>query len=161
MNYAWIHLVSNHLPIALVLGGLLILILGALFKVNAYTRLGLAAFVFAALSAIVVTASGEEAEDVVKKIHPGVEQYLEDHEEAGETAATGCYILGALALVGLAVTRRSSGISRDGRVVGVFGVGSLIVLLLVAQAAHLGGQIAHPEVRAGAAVGGGAEGDND
>lgn len=160
-----LHLMVNHLPVlgvpfALVLGAV-----GLLRRQDVLVRAALVTLLVVAGASWAAARTGEEAEDIVEEL-PGVsEDRIHRHEEAAEWAARGGIGLGLLALV-LLWTGRHRGPSR---------VGVAILLLLaaglagwLAYTANLGGEIRHPEIRAGGGAGGldeaaveGADGEDE
>jgi hypothetical protein len=146
LTSAQIHLAVNHLPVLGALLGTAVLAFAAATRHAGSRNLGFGVLVFAALFALPAYFSGEGAEEIVED-RPGVsETLIERHEEAAEqalavTIAAG--ILGAAAL--LAVRTR-----HDRAVKGLFTAALLLSLAstaMMAQVAHLGGQIRHDEIR--------------
>ena len=68
MNWAHIHLLSNHIPVLGALFGLLLLAWGTLRRNEAIQRAALATFVVAALFAIPVFLTGEPSEKAVEHL---------------------------------------------------------------------------------------------
>lgn len=144
-NWAHLHMMVNHLPLFAALAAALLLASGLLGKSAPLARAGLVACLLAGVGAWAGNFTGERAEDWVND-KPGVtEEAVEEHEEAAETTRYAAFPLGALALVALFWKK---GPQR--------GLQLLLLLLalatlgLTAQAANLGGQIRHTEIRPGA-----------
>ena len=147
MNGAQIHLWLNHTPIFGVLIGLLILLFAVYKKSEELKRAGLGLFLATALIAIPTYLTGEPAEEVVETL-PGVEaSFIEAHEEWALAALIAVEVLGLAALAGLLFSRKPGRYST----MAIRGCVILAILAfgIVAWTAHLGGQIRHPETRAG------------
>lgn len=149
MNSAQVHLALTHLPVVLTLAGMIILIVSLIIKNPIVTKVGLFVFIAAGLTALPVYFSGEGAEEMVENI-PGVsEAIMEEHEDIAKLSLIAIVITAIVGLVGLLnfITRK-------------FGKPVHIVVLLLsfvatgllAQTAHLGGQIRHSEIRSGNAL---------
>lgn len=148
VNWAHAHLVINHFPVIGVLGALLVFGYGLARKSDEVKLLGLGLFVLIALITIPVFLTGGAAEKVVKDLDlPGVtESSIGTHSEIALLALALIELLGALALVGLFLFRRSGSLPR-------WYVALLLVIALasagiVGLTANLGGQIRHTEIRA-------------
>ena len=148
MNWAHIHLMLNHVPVLGTVFGLALLIWGVVRHDVRLQRAALVTFVLAALAAIPVYLTGEPSEDAVERLAGTANAAIETHEEAALTALIGIELLGAIAALGLFV-------SRAGRAVTALTRGALLVALatagLMAWTANLGGRIRHEELRGGAA----------
>ena len=146
MNSAQMHLALTHLPVVLTLAGMIILIVSLIIKNIAVTRVGLYVLIAAGLSALPVYFSGEGAEEMVENI-PGVsEAIIEEHEDIAKLSLIAIIITAVAGLIGL----MSFITQRFGKPVyiGVLLL-SFIATGLLAQTAHLGGQIRHSEIRSG------------
>ena len=146
MNWAHVHLMINHFPVIGVLGALLVFGYGLVRKSDEVKLLGLGLFVLIALITIAVYLTGGAAESVVKNL-PGVtESYIGDHEEIATLALALIELLGAVALGGLFLFRKS----------GALPTWYIALVLAIALAsagvvgltANLGGLIRHTEIRA-------------
>lgn len=147
LNPAHIHLLVNHIPVFTTIFAALLVAWGLLRKSEEVLRLGLAVFVIAALATYGVTLTGDPAEHVIVGI-PGVDRRLiHAHEEAGDLANWVTAAAGVLALVTLLLMRRRRATARVLALVSML-VG-FVGFVLVARAANLGGEIRHPEIRAG------------
>ncbi len=92
-----------------------------------------------------VYLSGEPAEEIVEDL-PGVPHaVLEEHEEIAKVTFVATEVLGALALLGLALAWKRN------LVPNAVAYSSLVLVLvtsgLLARTAYLGGQIRHTEIR--------------
>jgi hypothetical protein len=147
INDAHLHLLVNHIPIV---GGalvMLLLVVALAGRSAAMTRVALAFTVLIALGTIPAYLSGEGAEEIVEHDDPVAADRIERHEERAERAAIGMWVAGGLGLIGLLAGLRGRAVPRWAS------LGTLVLLIatngLLAWAAHAGGQISHPETRAG------------
>jgi hypothetical protein len=146
MNWAYVHLSLNHLPVIGAIFGALLLLLALLRKSEELKRVSLGVFVFTALLALPVYFTGEPAKEVVKHL-PGVaESLIEKHENAALFALLMAEATGLVALAGLILSRRAERV--PGRIIGAALVLSLATSGLMGWTANLGGQIRHTEIRA-------------
>lgn len=146
MNSAQIHLALTHVPVILSLVGLILLIIALLKKSNSLVKTSYYILLFAGLAAIPVYLSGEGSEELVERL-PGVsESIIEEHEEVAKLGMISIVVAGLGALAGLFMLNRRS-------VTPIFKVVILLLAIssvgLLAQTAHLGGQIRHTEIRSG------------
>lgn len=151
MNWAHLHLLSNHLPVIGTLFALGLLGWGVLRRNEAVQRIALGTFVIMALLALPAYFTGEPAEDIVEHAAGVGEAAIDAHEAAALVALIGVEIVGLLALIAL---YRAGG----GRSLSVFTTRAVLVMALVAAGllawtANLGGRIRHAEIRAGAEQG--------
>lgn len=154
MNSAQIHLALTHVPVILSLVGLIILVIALFKKSNSLIKTSYYILLFAGLSVIPVYLSGEGTEELVESL-PGVsEDIIERHEEVAKLAMISVVVAGLAALTGLVLSQRSSVAKITKAVVLLFAISSTG---LMAQTAHLGGQIRHTEIRSGFVAQGGAD----
>ncbi len=145
-NGAQLHLLTNHLPVVGSLFATLVLLSGLLLKNSSVRRTGLALLAFAALTTLPAYFSGEPAEEKIEDL-PGVsESLIHDHEEAAEATLVVLALTGVVAAGGLALGRmRRESLESKAQwaslALGVVSAGFL------ANTAHLGGFIRHPEIR--------------
>ena len=147
MNASQIHLALNHAPLFLSITGALILLYG-LFRKNATTKmLSLYFMIAAALFTIPVYLTGEGTEEIVEKL-PGISEVLiEEHEEMAKVGLIIIIITGVTAIGALLVRKKESLFKSSLVLCTVLSLASFGVM---AQTAHLGGQIRHTEIRSGA-----------
>ncbi|MCU7551827.1 hypothetical protein OCK74_22095 [Chitinophagaceae bacterium LB-8] len=146
MNSAQIHLALTHVPVILSLTGLVILIVSLIKKNNALVKTAYFILFIAGLAAIPVYLSGEGTEELVERL-PGVsETIIERHEEIAKMAMISMAVAGLGAFIGLFLFKRSAvaKIIKGVVLLLAFSSGGLL-----AQTAHLGGQIRHTEIRSG------------
>lgn len=149
MNWAYVHLILNHIPVLGTLFGLALLGWGVWRRNESLQRAALATFVCAALVAIPVYLTGEPAEEAVEHLAGTAESAIKPHEQAALVALIGLELLGAVALARLVL--------RHARVSPLLGRLALVLALLtaglMARTANLGGQIRHGEIRGAAGQG--------
>jgi uncharacterized membrane protein len=101
-------------------------------------------FIVAAVLAVPSYLTGEPASGTIKGLPGFSERILEQHQAAAGVALAGCIALGIVALAGLIYYRGRA-------VAGWFSVllvmAALVVGVLVARTANLGGQVRHSEIR--------------
>ena len=146
MNATQIHLALTHVPVILSFTGLAFLI-GSYFVKNPFlTKVAFFTLAAAALFAIPVYLTGEGTEHAVENL-PGVsEPIIEEHEDMAKIALIVIIITGLLSLAGMYFTathRFAKGIRIGVLLLALGSVGML------AQTAHLGGQVRHSEIRPG------------
>jgi hypothetical protein len=143
---AQIHLAANHLPVFAALFAAATLGLAAATRRASTRNLGLGFLVFAALSTLPAYFSGEGAEEIVEH-RPGVsEALIERHEDAAGRALAVTLLGGVIAAGGLLAVRLQR--ERALRILSAIAfLAALTSTGLMGQAAHLGGQIRHDEIR--------------
>jgi len=138
---AYLHLLSNHVPILGSLFGVLLLVV-ALVKPNLNTTLSAYLILLVSgIGGIVAYFTGEPAEESVEHV-PGISHKLiHVHEEMAENALIFVFLLTAAAVVGLwaerAQWKNAKKIERFTLVVGI------IAFILFAFTGYLGGHIRH------------------
>jgi uncharacterized membrane protein len=145
MNSAHLHLMLNHIPVLGMGFGLALLGWALPRKSEELKRTSLGLFIIIALLSIPAYLTGEPAEELVENL-PGVDKAsIEQHEEAAQVAFVGVLILGAATLVGLIFFGLGKSVPNSLSVIVL--VLSLIVFVLMARTANLGGSIRHTEIR--------------
>jgi uncharacterized membrane protein len=147
MNWAHLHLLTNHIPVLGTLFGLLLLTWGMLRHNESIQRAALATFFVAALVAIPVFLTGEPSEDAVEHLAGTAAGAIETHEDAAMLSLISVELLGLIAV--LSVIRRRTSLSRF--VTRAALVMSVVTAGLMARTANLGGKIRHAELRSAAA----------
>ncbi len=156
MNWAHVHLIINHFPVIGMPGALLVLGYGLARKSGEVKLLGLGLFVLIALITIPVFFTGGEAEKIVKDLPSVTEASIGTHAEMATLALALIELLGAAALGGLFLFRKT----------GVIPQWYIALVLIIALAsagiagltANLGGQIRHTEIREVRGTGSGVQG---
>lgn len=159
MNWAYLHLILNHVPVLGTLFGLLLLAWGILRRNDSLQRAALLTFTLVALVAIPAYLTGKPAEEAVEHLTGTAGSAIEPHEDAALVSFLAMEVLGALALGALLLTRtrfNTAFIVRGALAVAIV-TGGLMV-----WTAQLGGRIRHAELRASdAAQSGEREGHTD
>jgi len=149
MSITHLHLILNHVPVVGIFIGVLLLAYARLRRSDELQRVGLGFFVLLGLVTVAVFFTGEPAEEAVEHL-PGFSKAItEQHEEAALAATVALSCIGALALAALVRFRRKA-------LPAWLGSASLVIAVVasvpIANAANLGGQIRHTEIRGGAAA---------
>ncbi len=150
MNWTQLHLALNHLPVVGTLFVLLLLVLGMIRGSEELKRLALQISLALFLLAMAAKYTGDWAHEDGHAEGEDAER-VELHEQAGDQAVTGMFVLAAVSLAGLIRTRKRK-LLPAWATIGAL-VLALATVLLMARAANLGGQIHHPELRSGYAPG--------
>jgi hypothetical protein len=153
MNLAHIHLLLNHFPTIGTIIGIGLFVIGVMAKSNDLKRASLVVFLGIALITLPTYMSGNAAQEMICKgqpkapcTDPGVSKALiEKHEGAALLAFLFMEFTGAFAWLGLWKFRRAGRF--PGAVLAVVALLSAVTFGLMAQAANIGGEIRHPEIR--------------
>ncbi len=163
MNSVQMHLALTHVPVILSLVGLVMLIIAFFIKNATLTKTSYILILVAGIAAMPVFFSGEGTEEAIENL-PGVsDAVIEKHEDVAQLAMISIAAAGLLALTALFLFRWQAA-SRVFKIVVL--LLSITAGVLMAQTAHLGGQIRHTEIRNGVALqnsvetGGGKEGNS-
>lgn len=149
MNASQIHLALNHAPLFLSIAGGLILLFGMLRKNDSIKILSLYFLIAAALFTVPVYLTGEGTEETVENL-PGVsEGLIGRHEEMAKIGLIVIIITGVIALIALMLKKKTSLLKFALLICAIFSFASFGVM---AQTAHLGGQIRHSELNSAAAT---------
>lgn len=145
MDPLHIHLLLNHLPIVGLPLVAALLAWGLLRGSRELIRTAMAGAVILAALTYPVFLTGEPAEEGVEHLAGFSEQLVHEHEERAELALVAVLITGAIAGVGLLVSRKSAAAPR------VMGVATFAALLvsgaLLVRTGKSGGEIRHEEIR--------------
>jgi hypothetical protein len=145
VNYPYLHLAVNHLPVLGAIFALLLLAWGVARGSRDVTRVALGAALLAGLSAYPAYFTGDEAHEQLEEM-PGYDHdRTHEHEEAAEAALIALLATAGAGGLGLWVSRKDRAIPVWS--VGLVGLGLLASAGLVARAAMLGGEITHLEAR--------------
>ena len=144
-NPAHWHLMLNHLPVLGPYFLALILVLGLVRRSRELARVGLALTLLFPVATYVVTQTGEKAEDYVEDLPWFDKDRVHDHEERGEAALIASGVAGALALIGLWVSRKGAALKPAMTLVVLLAV--LVAAGMMALTALDGGTIRHEELR--------------
>ncbi len=143
MNQAWLHLMTNHIPVLGLPIAALALAWGLARRHDSVIRLALFGAVLLGPLTAFVAWSGEGAEEVVEDTPWASRTRIHDHEEAGERARLVALVVAAGALVVLVMSRRRE-ISRGGTIAVL--VGLVAASGAAGYSALEGGEIRHDEV---------------
>ena len=149
MNSVQMHLALTHVPVILSFVGLLMLVTAFIIKNSTLTKTSYTLLLIAGVAAIPVFFTGEGTEEAIENL-PGVSNaVIEKHEEVAKLAMIAIAAAGLVALAALLLFKWQIATR----------VLKIVVLLLaissgglMAQTAHLGGQIRHTEIRNGVAL---------
>jgi uncharacterized membrane protein len=143
MNAAQIHLLSNHIPLALPFIGILILLISIFIKSDIAKRIGYLILVLGGLFTVPTFLSGEGAEEIVEQIGRS-HDLIHEHEESAETFAYLNYLLALLATFALWFNWKKANWEK------YLFMAVLTLSILVAGFAlctgESGGEISHPEI---------------
>jgi len=154
MNSVQVHLALTHVPVILSFVGLIMLVVAFFIKNPTLTKTSYILLLVAGVAAMPVFFTGEGTEEAIENL-PGVsESVIERHEEVAKLAMIAIAAAGLVALAALLSARWQI-------TARVFKVVVLLLAItsggLMAQTAHLGGQIRHTEIRNGIALQNGNE----
>lgn len=151
MDGLQIHLLVNHVPIIGTIIGVLVVLVGAVLKMELVKRTGLVIYLATGLFVFAANFSGEEAEDIVEAQASWVSHdQIHEHEEAAETAMTITVIGLVLALIHLVNVPPSNSIQR--LVLSAFLLVGIAGTIAVGVAGHEGGKIRRPDLGAPASA---------
>lgn len=146
MNPAHLHLALNHIPVVATLLAAILLGVALWRRADGLLRTGAAVALGAALITAPVYLSGDPAEEQVEDLSGVTEAAIERHEDAAGAAAGAVIALGIAAAACLLRYRRAA-VPRPAAA-GLVAL-ALVATALFARTANLGGEIRHPEIRAG------------
>ncbi|WP_152270264.1 hypothetical protein [Agriterribacter humi] len=146
MNQAYMHLLTNHIPVFGLLFGIIVLLWGIISRRKQIKMVAYFLFIAAAAGGLITFNTGEAAEDVAEKIEGISKTVIHDHEEAGETAIYLIAGVGIVALFGFYAE------VKDKKMTSAISIGILIIAIvafvLTARTSYLGGKIRHTEMSA-------------
>jgi uncharacterized membrane protein len=141
-NDAQLHLVLSHFPIVLPFIGMVLFVLGWVFKSMLVKRIGFFTMIIMGVFTFMMMQSGEGAEEIVEQYGRRHEQ-IHEHEEHGEKLALINYFIAVIALVGIWSSFKLK------KYLNLITVTSIVLCLassiLVADTAEEGGRITHDE----------------
>ncbi|MGE5520878.1 MAG: DUF2231 domain-containing protein [Candidatus Dadabacteria bacterium] len=144
MNASQVHLALTHFPVVLSIVGVIMLIVAFASKNTGLKRTSFYVLIAAGIATLPVFFTGEGAEEIIEDM-PGVsESMIKQHEEIAKFALI-AIITSAVLSVAALIPYKLQTVSRVLTIL-VF-VSILASSALLAQTAHLGGQIRHPEIR--------------
>lgn len=149
MNASQIHLALNHVPLFFSIIGGLVLIYGFFKKNESIKIISLYFMIAAALFILPVYLTGEGTEEMVEKVAGVSEGMIEQHEEMAKIGLIIITVTGVAALVALLLKKKTS-VWKS--ILILCSVLSFTSFGVIAQTAHLGGQIRHTEIKNNAAT---------
>ncbi len=147
MNSAQIHLALNHFPIAGTILAFLVLMVGLIVKKDQVKMVGIGLLLIGTISGVIVASSGDGAEEIVEHKPLVTKGLIHEHEEAADGAMVALYLSSALGIAWLAMYKMKK--NHLEKVFYLMLLTNLVSSLMVANAAHKGGQIRHDEIRDG------------
>lgn len=146
MNGAQVHLLLNHFPLFGTIFGLIILILGKIWKNNLVGRLGLAFLIISTLAAFPTMGSGEDAEEIVEEMAGVSHDVIHEHEEMAESFI---WMMGAMGILSLAAFFGNWKDKKWAQLASWIVIGAAAICIgFGARVNHSGGLIRHPEIEA-------------
>ena len=158
MNSVQLHLAFTHVPVILSLTGLVMLITAFFIKSPILTKISYILILIAGITALPVFFTGEGSEEAIEHV-PGVSgAMIEKHEEVAKWAMVSVALSGLMALAALVISRWQIAPRFLRTIVLLF---AIVSGALMAQTAHLGGQIRHTEITNGLARQNEGEGNSE
>ena len=158
MNSVQLHLAFTHVPVILSLTGLVMLITAFFIKSPLLTKISYILILIAGITALPVFFTGEGSEEAIEHV-PGVSgAMIEKHEEVAKWAMVSVALSGLMALAALVISRWQIAPRFLRTIVLLF---AIVSGALMAQTAHLGGQIRHTEITNGLARQNEGEGNSE
>ena len=145
MQWTQLHLALNHLPVMGVPFLLVLLMWGMFRRSTEIIRLSHAWIVLLCALSIALKFTGDFAAEEAKDRLSGSKVWMERHEQSADQATTGLFLLGVSSAVGWGIGRRREHMPTWANWTAL-GLG-LMTGILLGRAAHLGGQISHPNLR--------------
>ena len=158
MNSVQLHLAFTHVPVILSLTGLVMLITAFFIKSPLLTKISYILILIAGITALPVFFTGEGSEEAIEHV-PGVSgAMIEKHEEVAKWAMVSVALSGLMALAALVISRWQIAPRFLRTIVLLF---AIVSGAMMAQTAHLGGQIRHTEITNGLARQNEGEGNSE
>jgi uncharacterized membrane protein len=144
MNWAYLHLLTNHFPIMVTAFGILVLVCALVTRRRAIWMFTLATFAVAGLSAGPIYLFGDQAGDQVEALKVVDEHRIDAHEDAAEWALWVLLGMGVLSAYGFWRMRRKPESEQPPQwLQGVVILAVLLGMSVLTRTAYLGGKIAH------------------
>ncbi len=143
MNDIQIHLIANHLPLALPFIGLLVLILSIAVKSRISRRIAYLLIALGGILTLPAFFSGEGAEEIAEQMHKN-HDLIHEHEEKAELFAYINYLLASLSAFGLWMSWKKKEMEKY--VFLLVLAGTIAVCVLAFCTGESGGEISHPEI---------------
>jgi uncharacterized membrane protein len=145
MNAAHYHLMINHIPLAGIICGTCLILVGLILKNEVLKKTALYFFVISAILLVPTYTTGGGAEKVLKAMMPGMTtDPVEQHEEMAMIALGGTGFLGLVSLVCIFIFWGQKPVKNA--IAVVIAIISIAAIALTGYTAYLGGKIRHPEI---------------
>lgn len=145
MNWVYLHLITNHIPVVLAGLGVAAIIAALVTRKRVVWIYALATLTLSGLSVYPVFFAGSNAEDVVEDHDRNARRTIHDHEEAADWALWMILGTGAIAAYGLYRMRKERELLPPVWLRVLVTVGSLFAASSVAKTSLDGGKIRHAE----------------
>jgi hypothetical protein len=146
MNAPHLHLLINHAPVFASVFAAPLLIWALMRRNASLRRLALAGAVVVGLATLPAFYTGEPAEHAIAKMDGVERKRIHEHEDAAKWGLISGALTGVVALGSLFAFRRRD--PATGALIAVL-VLDLWAVTVFARVSDLGGEIRHPEIRAG------------
>lgn len=144
MNPVQLHLALTHVPVVLSIAGFGLLAFALIRKQTLLVSAAYWILIIAAAAALPVYLTGEGTAETLEKL-PGIsEKTIESHEDVAESAFIAIELVGLISILGLLFKKRVR-LDRILRLLTL--LFAFVAAAVLAEAAHLGGQIRHSEIR--------------
>jgi xanthine/uracil permease len=144
MDFAHLHLLTNHIPILGAIFALALIVWALLKRSDVLLRTALQGMVLIGLVSVGVYFTGEPAEHAIRTLPDFSRPIAHAHEEAAELATIA---MGVVTLVAAFLLWRSRGRAMS-RAEGVVALcGALVVSAMMGYAGFMGGRVRHTEIR--------------
>jgi uncharacterized membrane protein len=144
MNWAYLHLTTNHFPIMVTAFGILVLLCAFATRRRTVWMYAFATLALAGLSAGPVYLIGREAEEAVEDMKSISPARVEAHEESAELTLWFMLGMGVISAYGFWRMRREPGVEQPAPWLrGAVAATALAGMVTVGLAAQSGGKIAH------------------
>jgi uncharacterized membrane protein len=145
MNFAHIHIIINHLPIAALGFGFLILLVGWYLNDESFARAGYLVLALGGIFAVATFYTGGPAAHVLKDLPNFPKEFVHEHAEAADFAVWFTGLTGLLAAFTLWVSFKKK-LTPKKLFIALLLINAF-TLTVLARTNYLGGLITHTEVR--------------
>ena len=145
MNWAYLHILTNHFPIVGIIIGTLLLISGMVLKNEGIRISGLGTIVFASVMAVVADLTGDPAKDALRNLAGISESLVNRHEDIASVSLFLMIPSGLLAVLTIySIIKKERSVKFLTIITLVL---SLVSCVVMGYVGHTGGQIKHDEFR--------------
>lgn len=147
VNVAQLHLVMNHWPVLLPIASVPVIVVGLTANLRQTRNTGLALLIIGSLLSVGAYLTGAPAREIVQNYPQVTSSTIEVHQNVALLSLAASLVVGALSAWFLWIDRRREAVSNTWfwMLLGLI----VIVCLLMANTAHLGGEIRHEELMRG------------